>query len=703
MRLTHYARRAATLPPRETLRRARALWRRQTDARRTRAAEHANPTYALDLDEAALALVPRLSPLPATLLRDGVDARAARTAAAHDHVFDLLGSGPSRVTPGMACAGLGGIVFPPAAPDAIAAADAPTPANAPESRRIREMIEPGYAPIDWQRDFKSGFRWVARTWWRDIDYGDVRGADVKMPWELGRLQHLPVLALQFAARGADAEACRRAFRNQVLDFLAANPPRFGVQWACPMDVAIRAANLAIAWDLFRAHGATFDAPFEHVLARALYEHGRFLIAYPEWLPDARSNHFLCGIGGLAICAAYLPASAETDGWLAYAAGALAAELPRQFHPDGGNYEDSTAYHRLSGEAAVFAVATLAGMRGRVAAALDRVQPSLADTPGWTEYRAGGTPFAPALGDRFAAIARFTRAIARPDGLVPDIGDNDSGRFVALGETSRDHSHLVAAIDALFEGDTHGLDGTVVRALAGGPIYGIAPPAPPAATPRRFPDFGLYIYEVGRVWLAIRCGALAGGGYGAHLHNDQLSFELAVDGAAFFVDCGAYLYTPLPEARNRFRSAAMHNTLAIAGREQFQPGSASLFHLVDTARPRALEVGPDVFVGEHQGYGAPCRRSFRIAPDEIGVVESCTAPGAKSVSLHLHPEVRVAATTDGAMTLSRGSTRLAVTADEGAWRVEPSEIATGYGRLAPTQRLVLPVAGDRAAWRIRFES
>ena len=336
------------------------------------------------------------------------------------------------------------------------------------------------------------------------------------------------------------------------------------------------------------------------------------------------------------------------------------------------------------------------------AALARSQPRLAETPGWAKYATSLDIFTPALAERFAAIARFTRGVTRPDGLVPDIGDNDCGRFFRLGETSQDHRHLEDAIAALFEGEPNGLDGAIVRALSGGAPFGPLPGEPPKVNPRRFPQFGLYVYETGRMWLAVRCGALAGGGTGSHLHNDQLALELALDGVPFFVDSGSYLYTPLPEARGRFRGAAMHNTLAIAGREQFAPGSESLFHLLDTARPRVIEAGESLFVGAHDGYGAPCRRTIRIAPDGIEIADSCAAPGTRTIGLHLHPDVQVERAAAASVMLSHGTARLTVSAEAGAWRVEESQLAPGYGRLVATKKLVLPVAGDTVTWRIRFE-
>ena len=50
-------------------------------------------------------------------------------------------------------------------------------------------------PIDWHHDMKSGHRWPARFYgdYTDEDLMPGNGADVKVPWELSRLQHLVTL------------------------------------------------------------------------------------------------------------------------------------------------------------------------------------------------------------------------------------------------------------------------------------------------------------------------------------------------------------------------------------------------------------------------------------------------------------------------------------------------------------------------------
>jgi len=132
-------------------------------------------------------------------------------------------------------------------------------------------VDPGYAPIDWQLDFKSGHRWREDAWHLDIAFGDRPGVDVKVPWELARMQHLPQLAWAYglAAAGAPgfepAQRYAREVRNQVLDFIACNPPGYGVNWRCTMDVAIR-VRVPIA-TRGEARGVKVDAGILEIIMR----------------------------------------------------------------------------------------------------------------------------------------------------------------------------------------------------------------------------------------------------------------------------------------------------------------------------------------------------------------------------------------------------------------------------------------------------
>jgi hypothetical protein len=135
----------------------------------------------------------------------------------------------------------------------------------------------------------------------------------------------------------------------------------------------------------------------------------------------------------------------------------------------------------------------------------------------------------------------------------------------------------------------------------------------------FPDFGLYLFRSERLYLAIRCGAIGLNGRGAHAHNDQLAIELAIDGADWIRDPGSYVYTASRRWRDAYRSVTAHAAPHWPGRE---PGRLDLapFWLGDEAKARCLRFDRDGFIGEHQGYGTPVRRTLRVEAERILVLD-----------------------------------------------------------------------------------
>lgn len=586
-----------------------------------------------------------------------------------NHRFDLLGSGWVEVKHGIQCRGLEAFRYesgPAVQPDSEGRwlEERINAENLAEAMRIWRLVDEGYTPIDWQLDFKSGYRWSERTWYGDIRFAHRPGIDVKVPWELGRMQHLPQLAWAhaLAATGKPgfltAEVYTREFRNQVLDFIATNPPRFGVNWQCTMDVAIRAANWLAAYDLLLAWGACCDTEFNTVFARSVYEHGLHIVGHLERHGNQRGNHYLADIAGLLFVAAYLPSSPTTEGWLTFALKELIAEVEFQFHTDGTNFEASTSYHRLAAEMVVYATALT--------------------------LRRGGSPaiFPAWYPERLLRMAQFVIDITKPSGEVPQIGDNDSGRFFKFvplyhvrtladaracyanlddyhelpdeadyyDENHGNHAHLVAAVRGLFEGNVlgddlgknGGLETAIVQALRG--ERGLEMPhnarqtfatqdasigttamwtswtqelaAWPEEQRRRceisapgsdlreglvlcaYPDFGLYVFRSRRLYLAVRCDARTGRQPNGHAHDDQLSLELTLDGQDRMCDPGTYVYTPLPERRNQYRAMEAHSVpeAAKAARARLDQG---LFRLPERTAAECLYFGPEGFLGRLQ--------------------------------------------------------------------------------------------------------
>src|SRR5262249_22092376 len=217
--------------------------------------------------------------------------RAERIA---DHTFDLLGSGPTRLGP----------------------------------------------RIDWSSDFKTGRRWpldhISRI---AVSYPDR--SDIKVRWELSRFQHLPLLAA--AHRLTGGKRWLDEIGAQLDDWRRANPVEFGVNWACTMDVAIRAANW-VATLAMVADSASDEAWFEPALASLLL-HGRFIRTHLEWAP-VRGNHYLSDVVGLLCVAAVFNEGSEGRAWTQWAARGLVEELHHQVRADGCDHEASIPYHRL---------------------------------------------------------------------------------------------------------------------------------------------------------------------------------------------------------------------------------------------------------------------------------------------------------------------------------------------------------------------
>jgi hypothetical protein len=335
------------------------------------------------------------------------------------------------------------------------------------------------------------------------------------------MQHLPQMAIAHAvaqAQGNPVQAGRlmREFRNQALDFMATNPPRFGVNWRGTMDVAIRVANWLLAYDLFVAAGAMFDEAFACAFQRSIEDHGHHIVGNLEWYEDLRTNHYLADIVGLLFIARYLPRSPKNDAWLAFAVQELLREVETQFYEEGSNFEASVCYHRLSAEMVAYATAIVLGLDAESLTALRsydhrqiHTRPGLAPSP----LRHAGTPIVDTSGKlvlpqgyrkRLAGMAEFSMHVTKHDGSVIQVGDNDSGRFAKLsmageyltvGEARRrytnldgydelpaneryflesqlDHRHLVSALNVFLKrvdlaGFAHvGIESRVLSTLAG---------------------------------------------------------------------------------------------------------------------------------------------------------------------------------------------------------------------------------------------
>jgi uncharacterized heparinase superfamily protein len=453
--------------------------------------------------------------------------------------------------------------------------------------------------IPWHRDFKSGHEWPLRYHKALLVYNPWDSSDVKVPWELSRFQHLPVLGKAYWL--TEDERFAVEFREQIGQWLDANPFGMGVNWKCAMDVALRAVNLVHGAGMFCGSRSMENEFWERFMV-SLYLHGDHIRRNLEYHSTHRGNHYLSNIVGLIVLGEVLRETPAGKEWLEFGKRELAREMEHQVFPDGACGEMSTAYHRLVLE--LFWTGALAAVRGEGAAA---AQPS-------EEREKMRHVFGEAFMTCLEKMFDFAWRTARPDGAMPMFGDHDDGRVHLLGpygDWRRDDSRHVLA----WGGRLFGRPEWEAAASAEGTEEAwwywpaSAMPTSPAAAKSpesaAYAEAGFFVLRRGDDFGVVRCGPVGLHGAGGHDHCDQLSLEISLGGVPLVVDPGCYVYTADPAARLMFRSTACHNTVRVDGEEQNRMDEINMFFMEEGTFSKALkwERGErmDVFTGVHHGY------------------------------------------------------------------------------------------------------
>lgn len=432
-------------------------------------------------------------------------------------------------------------------------------------------------PIPWDRDVRSGISFGHRHH-RRLRY--VRGddSDVKIPWEFGRMQELPVLAVAYRLTGDNAFA-EKVF-GVIDDFCAKNPPRYGVQWTCAMEVGLRIFSIGLALTILDGK-PEWPAGRWRVIDRLALASGRYINDFLEYDPNLTSNHYLSDLLGLLAIGAAWPHLRDADKWFAFAHAEFEKEILKQFDREGPNFEGSLPYHRFSLEILIAAFCT-------------------------AEH--AGRPFGAGFEARLRRAIEFARNAMYPDGRAPVIGDNDSGRVWRLvHRPGNDWRYLVHLDEALFESPGvlgSGSPDVETLVLWGRPVEPL-PEVPASVAGGVYDRRGRWFVSGERAKIAISAGPLGQNGNGGHDHNDALAFTWWAGVREWCVDPGTYCYTLDPKWRNVFRSVRQHNAPFVDDEETNPFDARLLFTLRDVAHASGKliegEDGWTRFEGEHQGY------------------------------------------------------------------------------------------------------
>jgi hypothetical protein len=476
-------------------------------------------------------------------------------------------------------------------------------------------------PPRWNVDFVTGFEWEQIPAARVTPVVRRNGSDVKVPWELSRLQYLPVLAKAYLL--TRESKYREAAKDLFCDWHAKNPVGIGVNWTLAMETALRGMSLCFLLSLMQPLRPD-EEEWGRKVTESIWQHLLYTESCLEFSHLLRSNHYLGNIVGLHCMATFLDCPGMERRRNKYQRR-VEQEVLRQVYEDGGDYEASFGYHVLVLQ--MF-------------------------TSSYLLMRADGSTPKPAFIARLRAMFGYLAELADNNGCVAHVGDSDDSRVELLTSDLEQMTSLpreernslkvpgvLALGDALFSVGRRGDPSELAW-------YGLRPERRGPANPRLavFPQSGV---AVGRnsdsevVFCAIPNGIYGGG---SHTHNDKLSAIVRIGGAEFLCDSGTHWYTRDTKLRNLYRSTAAHNTITIDGEEQNlinrEPRFA--FCLGNEAKVSPIEAielpGEIRMSASHSGYvrlGVDHRRSLRIGLNRISIEDVLSGDGDHSFEMFWH--------------------------------------------------------------------
>jgi hypothetical protein len=527
------------------------------------------------------------------------------------------------------------------------------------------------ARTDWALDPVSGSHWDWDRLCFDIDRRLGGGpGDVKFTWELSRLQHLQVLALD--AFLSSSEAARIACLDDLSAWIAGNPPFRGLGYACGIELSSRILSVLVVVALLGP--GSLPSEISSAIWDLLNAHGGWLARYPS-LYSSANNHLVAEGGGLFAIGSLAPELPQAGTWRTMGREYLEREAARQITSDGVGAEQSLSYQAYVMEWLLVA--------RRIAIAT-------------------GQRFDPVIDQRLVAGAAFLAGILDDCGNHPRFGDDDDGTVLRqdLGHDQLAFA-IAGAIGALFGNSSfcHPKYRLDLRARMLGASSLPAKDWRPMS--KTFAQGGYTVMRSGQLMALFDHGPLGYSYTAGHGHADALAVWLHVGGTPLLVDAGTFRYNHDAGWREHMRGTAAHNTIMIDGLDQseqtgpFNWGRRARGHLVSAE----LEATPTV-TATHDGYarlGITHERTVSLDENRFLIMDRVLGSGRHHVRLTLQ-------FAPGFVVETAGEQRWRVVAEGGpaafvdlacsplAARVVQQTLVPGPGAISPHYNELIPAPG-----------
>jgi len=529
---------------------------------------------------------------------------------------------------------------------------------------------------DWHT--ANGNKWHLIPSYKIAYYGKNTTEDIKVIWELNRMQFLPILGKAYFLTG-DEKYSEQAL-NYIISWIEENPYLMGVNWMEGIEASMRIYSWIITY-YFLLNSPNLTPEINSLILKSVYQHGKFMYDFlsDKWLIN--NNHIIAELSGLILISLSFPYFKMAKRWLEFSLKKLEKELDKQIFDDGAAWEHSTGYQRFTTELVLYPLILLQK----------------------NEY-----PPPISITKKVERMIEFLNSISIEGGKIPLVGDEDQGFVLKLNDWRYDNIIEVSSTGSVLLNRNDFIrhkseltfwlfDGKIIKEKQisyGYPSFKI------------FRDSGYGVFKsLNDYLLFVTSSQDKRHLHAGHRHLDMLSFTYAKNGEFFIVDPGTYTYFADDEMRNRFRGISMHNTITIDNKNP--SNLLGLFELYPPPKTKILNHGKLVedvnfIYATHDGYNPLIHERIVLDIPEGFIVYDCIKGDSKPHKfesyLHLHPKIEIFRISDKEVMLKRDKEKVWVSSDK-TFEIINSIHSPKYGIICKST--ALKIEDTSSQWKSRI--
>ena len=436
-------------------------------------------------------------------------------------------------------------------------------------------------------------------------------SDIKFIWEPARFGWAFTLGRAYHLTGDERypEAFWRYFEN----FQRANPVNMGPNWESAQEVALRIIAFTFAAQIF-SDSVHSTAKHQSQISQAIADHAARIPPTLIYAHAQNNNHLLSEAAGLITATLALPEHPQAKAWSKLGWKWFTRGIQTQIDVDGAYMQQSTNYHRLMLQLALWVSQLQNAACGLQSNTLAKKQINKK------------------VLENLQSATRWLLNLCDPvSGHVPNLGPNDGAYILPL--------------TVLPFGDCRSVLQAMSRAFLGKDVFDPGPwdemslwlsssSRDSKSSGRRKPlasdsqNSTPNTLSTPHSWSYMRAAKF----HDRPGHADQLHLDLWWRGLNIAQDAGTYLYNADPPWDNALTHTAVHNTVVVNARQQMTPAGRFLY--LDWAQAellsheRAVDSAWERVLASHNGYrkiGVIHQRSVTAYQDDHWMIEDQLRP------------------------------------------------------------------------------